>query len=137
MSYAMAAALQGAAYPQWSAEGTLSGREGADVFDAVPVGQLPDTYVSLGPELVRDRSDKTSAGAEHEFTVTVYTTEAGFEGAKDVAAAVCDALIDAPLALSRGHLVALNFFKAQAVRDRKGKGRRIDLKFRARVEDNQ
>ena len=136
MSYAMSAALQGAVYQHLIADATLGGLIGANVFDAVPSGQVPDTYVSLGPELVRDRSDKSSAGAEHEFTVTVYTTEAGFEGAKDVAAAICDALVDASLSLSRGHLVAMNFFKAHAVRDRKGSGRRIDLKFRARVEDN-
>ncbi|WP_420567560.1 DUF3168 domain-containing protein [Thalassovita sp.] len=136
MSYAMSAALQGAVFQQLITDTTLGGLVGANVFDAVPAGEVPDTYVSLGPELVRDRSDKTGAGAEHEFTVTVYTTEAGFSGAKEVAAAICDALVDAPLALSRGHLVAMNFFKAQAVRDRTGSGRRIDLKFRARVEDN-
>ena len=136
MSYAMSAALQGAVYQHLIADATLGGLIGANVFDAVPSGQVPDTYVSLGPELVRDRSDKSSAGAEHEFTVTVYTTEAGFEGGKDVAGAICDALVDASLTLSRGHLVAMNFFKANAVRDRKGSGRRIDLKFRARVEDN-
>jgi hypothetical protein len=132
----MSAALQSAVYQQLITDAAVSGLVGTDVFDAVPSGQAPDTYVSLGPELVRDRSDKTNAGAEHEFTITVYTSEAGFEGAKDVAAAICDALVDAPLTLSRGQLIALNFFKAQAVRDRKGKGRRIDLKFRARVEDN-
>ncbi|MGH1356063.1 MAG: DUF3168 domain-containing protein [Thalassovita sp.] len=136
MSYAMSAALQGAVFQHLIADATLSGLVGANVFDAVPSGVVPDTYVSLGPELVRDRSDKSNAGAEHEFTVTVYTTEAGFEAAKEVAAAICDALVDADLILSRGHLIALNFFKAQAVRDRKGQGRRIDLKFRARVEDN-
>lgn len=136
MSYAMSAALQGAVFQQLTTDAALSGLVGGHVFDAVPSGEVPETYVSLGPELVRDRSDKTNAGAEHEFTITVYTTEAGFSGAKEVAAAICDALVDAPLSLSRGHLVALNFFKAQAVRDRKGSGRRIDIKFRARVEDN-
>lgn len=136
MSYAMSAALQGAVFQQLIADPVVSGLVGAHVFDAVPMGNVPETYVSLGPELVRDRSDMTGAGAEHEFTVTVYSTEAGFERSKTIAAAICDALVDAGLTLTRGRLVALNFFKAQAVRDRKGAGRRIDLKFRARVEDN-
>lgn len=136
MSYAMAAALQGAVYQHLLADAGVAALVGADVYDAIPSGALPDTYVSLGPELVRDRSDQTHAGAEHEFTVTVFTTEAGFAQAKAVAAAICDALVDADLTLARGHLVALNFHKAQALRDQKGAGRRIDLKFRARVEDN-
>jgi len=132
MSYAMAAALQTAVYQALVADTGVD----AQVFDAVPSGVVPDTYVSLGPELVRDRSDKTGAGAQHEFTVTVYTTEAGFGAAKDLAAAICDALVDADLTLTRGTLVALNFYKAQAVREQKGTARRIDLKFRARVDDN-
>ena len=136
MSHAMAAALQGAVYQALLADAGVQALVGTDVFDAVPSGIVPDTYVSLGPELVRYRSDKTSAGAEHEFTVTVFTTEAGFAQAKDCAAAICDALVDAELTLSRGHLVALNFYKAQALREQKGAARRIDLKFRARVEDN-
>lgn len=132
MSYAMAAALQTAVYQALVADAAVD----AQVFDAVPSGGVPDTYVSLGPELVRDRSDKTGAGAQHEFTVTVYTTQAGFGAAKDLAAAICDALVDADLTLTRGTLVALNFYKAQAVREQRGTARRIDLKFRARVEDN-
>lgn len=136
MSYAMAAALQGAVYQCLLADTVVTALVGGAIYDAIPSGVVPDTYVSLGPELVRDRSDQTNAGAEHEFTVTVYTSEAGFAQAKTLAAAICDALVDADLTLTRGHLVALNFHKAQALRDQKGAGRRIDLKFRARVEDN-
>jgi len=46
-----------------------------------------------------------------------------------------DALIDAPLTLSRGHLVSLGFDRATAARTNNDTGRRIDLRFRARVED--
>ncbi len=136
MSYAMAAALQGAVYQRLQADAAVQALVGADVYDAMPAGTVPDTYVSLGPELVRDRSDKTGAGAEHEFTVTVFTTEAGFGVAKDCAAAICDALVGADMPLARGRLVALDFHRARAVREQKGAARRIDLKFRARVEDN-
>jgi hypothetical protein len=136
MSYAMSAALQTAIFQQLVSDPGVTALVGTNVFDAIPTGTLPETYVSLGPEVARDRSDKTGAGAQHEFLVTVYTTEAGFDVAKTVAAAICDALLSDTLVLSRGYLVALNFFKAQAVRDRKGSGRRIDLKFRARLDDN-
>ena len=58
----------------------------------------------------------------------------GFLQAKEIAVAVSDALVDAPLILSRGRLVALRFIKAQARRVDQGGARRIDLRFAARIE---
>lgn len=135
MSYAVAGALQTAVYQHLLADAAVAALVGTDIYDAIPTGTLPTTYVTLGPELARDKSDMTGAGAQHEFTVSVHTSAAGFGVAKDAAAAICDALVDADLVLSRGHLVALNFYKAQALRESTGE-RRIDLKFRARVDDN-
>jgi hypothetical protein len=91
--------------------------------------------VALGPEVARDRSDKSGAGAEHEFTVSVVTDSAGFVSAKATAAAVSDALVDADLTLTRGQLVSLNFYRAVAARVGTGDKRQINLIFRARVED--
>lgn len=135
MSYAVAAALQGAVYQQLQSDPGLSVLVGDRVYDAVPKGRLPDLYVALGPERVKDASDKTGHGAWHEFAVSVISDDAGFQTAKEVSAAVCDALIDADLALDRGWLVALNFKRAVAQRERAGR-RRVDLIFRARVEDD-
>jgi hypothetical protein len=135
MSYAVAAALQGAVYQQLQSDPGLSVLVGDRVYDAVPKGRLPDLYVALGPERVKDASDKTGHGAWHEFAVSVISDDAGFQTAKEVSAAVCDALIDADLALDRGRLVALNFKRAVAQRERAGR-RRVDLIFRARVEDD-
>lgn len=135
MSYAVAAALQGAVYQQLQSDPGLSVLVGDRVYDAVPKGRLPDLYVALGPESVKDASDKTGHGAWHEFAVSVISDDAGFQTAKEVSAAVCDALIDADLALDRGRLVALNFKRAVAQRERAGR-RRVDLIFRARVEDD-
>jgi len=135
MSYAIAAALQEAVFQRLSADSALTGLVGGAVHDAVPTGSLPQTYVVLGPEDVRAGSDGTGQGAWHRFVVSVVTDEAGFRGAKDVAMAVSDALVDAPLTLSRGRLVALNFYRARARREDRGTLRRIDLTFRARVED--
>ena len=100
----------------------------------MPPGTVTGTYVSLGPEDVRDASDQVGYGAFHEFAVSVVTDQAGFQEAKAVAAAVSDALVDAPLLLSRGRLVGLWFVKARARRVEKADMRRIDLTFRARVE---
>ena len=91
--------------------------------------------MALGPELAVDASDKTGRGAWHEFVVSVISDDAGFQIAKEVSAAVCDALIDAGLLLDRGRLVALNFKRAVAQREKAGR-RRVDLTFRARVEDD-
>jgi hypothetical protein len=137
MSYGMAGALQAAVYQRLLSDPGVSGLVGAAVYDALPVGELPQTYISLGPETVRDRSDVGGAGAEHRFTVSVVTETAGFGSAKAVAAAIGDALENADLVLSRGRLVGLWFERAAARRGGKaGRLRRIDLRFRARLEDN-
>jgi len=137
MSYGVAAALQAAVYQQLLADADVSALVGAAVYDALPAGVLPATYVSLGPETVRDRSDKSGAGALHVFTVSVVTETAGFGAAKAVAAAITDALTGAGLSLSRGRLVGLWFDRATARRTGSGGSiRRIDLRFRARVEDS-
>lgn len=137
MSYAMAGALQAAVYQCLRNDPGVSGLVGDAIFDALPVGELPDVYVALGPETVRDRSDSGGTGAEHRFMVSVVTDAAGFAKAKEIAGAVSDALSGADMALSRGRLVGLWFERAQARRGGKaGRVRRIDLRFRARVEDN-
>lgn len=136
MSYGVAAALQTAVYQHLSADIGLTNLVGTSIFDALPAGALPPLYIVLGSESVRDASDKTAGGALHEFTVTVVTESAGFASAKVVAAAVSDALVDAPLTLSRGALVSLNFYKAKAARVGTGDVRQINLIFRARVADD-
>ncbi len=136
MSYAMAAALQEGLYRQLTSDEALADLVGDAIYDVVPAGPVPGTYVSLGPEDARDASDKTGRGAEHRFTVSVVTDAAGFQTAKRAAVAISDALIDARFDLSRGRLVALGFLRARARRVQKGDVRRIDLTFRARVEDD-
>ncbi|WP_424984325.1 DUF3168 domain-containing protein [Microbulbifer sp. S227A] len=137
MSYAMASALQAAVYQRLLADPGVSGLVGAAVFDAVPEGELPEIYVTLGTETVRDRSDAAGTGAEHRFTVSVVSSAAGFGVAKEVAGAVSDALSDARPTLSRGRVIGLWFERAQARKTgTAGRIRQIDLRFRARLEDN-
>ena len=136
MSYGVAAALQAAVYQRLADDVDLNALVGTHIFDALPAGALPPLYVVLGSEDARDASDKTGGGALHQFTVTVVTESAGFASAKAAAAAVSDALVDAPLSLSRGSLVSLNFYKAKAARVGSGAVRQINLIFRARVADD-
>jgi hypothetical protein len=131
MSYAPSAALQTALYAHLS-----SAALDAPIYDAIPPGTAPDTYILLGPEEVIDRSDITARGAEHRLTIAVVTSATGFLAAKTLAAAICDRLEQPLPALTRGHLVALWFDRAEARRTENGRTRRIDLRFRARIEDS-
>lgn len=135
MSYGVAAALQAAIYQRLMADAALEALVGDAIYDAVPPGSPVGTYVSLGPETARDASSQTERGAEHEFSISVVTDAAGFQNAKAVAAAVSDALTGATLILARGHLVGLWFLRARARRVEDADIRRIDLFFRARVQD--
>ncbi|MFC2967860.1 DUF3168 domain-containing protein [Acidimangrovimonas pyrenivorans] len=134
MSYGVAAALQAAVYQHLAGDAALAALVGTGVYDAVPPGDKPPTYVVLGEEQVRDRSDATGDGAEHRLVVSVVSEAAGFAAAKAAAAAVSDALVDATLTLTRGTLVGIGFQKAVAKRIEDGTRRQIDLTFRARVE---
>jgi len=136
MSYALASALQAAVFSRLESDVALQALVGGAVYDAAPPGTVPGTYVTLGLEDVRDRSDGTGHGALHDFVVSIVTDAAGFQQAKTVGTAVSDALVDAALVLSRGRLVSLNFLRARARRVSSGAQRQIDLRFRARVEDN-
>ena len=135
MSYGVSSALQTAVYQHLVADAALAALVGSAIYDALPGGTLPSTYVTLGPEQVRERSDKSGHGALHTITVSVVTDTAGFQAAKDVAAAISDALVDADLTLSRGSLIYLNFDRAIAKLEGTGTQRRIDMRFRARVQD--
>lgn len=135
MSYGVAGALQTAVYQALVADAGLSALVGSNIFDTAPPGPVPVLYVSLGDEEVRDLSDKTGAGASHEFTISVVSETAGFLAAKEVATAISDILTGSSLTLSRGRIIALNFLRARARRVQDGAVRRIDLRFRALVED--
>ncbi len=135
MSYAISAPLQEAVFGALANDATLDSMVNGSIFDAEPTGALPPVYVTLGAESARSRSDATGGGATHEFVISVVTEAAGFLGAKSIAGVVSDLLVDADLTLSRGRLVSCRFLKAKAARDDVGTRRRVDLTFRARVDD--
>lgn len=136
MSYALAGVLQASVYAALVADTSLGGLVGSAIYDAVPTGTLPEIYVRLGSETAKDASDGSGSGAIHQFTVSVITTNPGFSSAKEVASAISDALHNADLALSRGRLVWLQFERATAKRIDTSSARQIDLRFKARVQDD-
>lgn len=135
MSYGVAQSLQEAIYAHLRADAALTALVGEAVYDVIPPTDLPALYVALGAEVVRDKSDMTGGGAEHELTISVVTHNAGFSSAKQAAGAVSDALVDAELTLGRGALASLHFYRARAARVGTGDERQINLIFRARVCD--
>ncbi len=136
MSYGASSALQAAVYQVLAGDAALSALVGAAVFDEVPPGPASGTYVTLGEGEVRDLSDASGGIGEHRFGVSVISDAEGFQTAKAAAEAVSDALVGAAPVLSRGRVVNLSFVKARARRVRAGQVRRIDMTFRAIVEDN-
>jgi HK97 family phage portal protein len=102
---------------------------------ALPQGPLPPLYVTIGPEKVRDRSDGSFGGALHDFSVTVTSSAAGYHQAKQAASAVSDALLNGGLSLARGRVGRVQFHRAQA--GRSGADRRIEMWFRARLDEDE
>lgn len=137
MSYQATAALQAAVYQALREDEPLGELVGDAIFDAMPVAAPTGTFVSLGPEEVRDAGDMTGAGSSHDFVVSVLSgadDAGGFGTVKAAAVAVSDALERLELRLERGHLVGLWFLRAKARRAENGAGRRVDLTYRARID---
>lgn len=130
MSYGASSALQAAVFQVLT---TAPALVGVAVYDAVPPGPA-GTFVLVGPEEVRDASDKSGQGAEHQLAISVVSNGSGFMAAKTIAGAITDTLTGADLTLTRGHVVSFLFLRASARRIDEGEVRRIDLIFRARIE---
>lgn len=136
MSYGSAAALQAAIYQVLASDAAVSALVSGHVYDAAPMAAVPPLYVTFGPEDVRDRGDMSGHAARHDFTVSVVSDKGGFHAAKEVAAAISDALVDARPALSRGRVVRMDFVRGAARRVGRAAKRRIDLRFAALVADD-
>ncbi|MEM1314026.1 MAG: DUF3168 domain-containing protein [Pseudomonadota bacterium] len=137
MSYAGAGALQEAAYQALSASPALEALVGGRVFDAAPHRDGPEgapgTYVLLGDERTRPWGARGLEGAEHELEVAVVSPAESFASAKAAAGAVSDVLLGPLPALAAGRVATAQFAGARTRRLRDG-GRRIELRFRFRVE---
>jgi hypothetical protein len=139
MTGVFSADLQAAVYQRLAADVALAGLIDGAIFDAPPDGprgaDAPD-HLLIGEERIRPNDSMTSRGALHDFSVTVHSARDGFERAKRIAAAVCESLVDAELDLVGGRVVALRFLRATAERGRAPDKRRIALRFRAVVDQN-
>ena len=135
MSYAVSGALQAAVFQVLAGDATVQALSGGAIHDALPEGPAPGLFVLIGEEEVRDLSTQTGRLASHRFGVSVVSDALGFRSAKALAGAITDALVDAAPVMDRGHIVSMRFLRARARLVRAGQTRRIDLTFRAIVED--
>lgn len=134
MSYAAASALQTALFSMLSGDATLATLAPGGVYDAPVPGTPAGSYVVLGIEDALDRSDMSGGGAEHRVSLQVISAAPGFQTVKDAAARV-DALLQGPLPpLGVGRVVAVWFLDARARRLEGGDLRRIELRYRIRIE---
>jgi hypothetical protein len=139
MSYALSPALQAAVFQRLAGDPALTALVGAAIYDAPIEREADETapdHVTLGEETVRPNDTMTSRGAIHDFDVTVHSGRDGFDTAKRIAAAICEALVDAPLTLDAGRLVGLRFLRARAERGRAPEKRKIALRFRAALDQD-
>ena len=137
MSYAGSEALQRAVYQRLIANPGVTAQVGTEIYDAAPpidAAAQPEVYIHFGSERVRDVGSQTSRSARHDFSIFVQAGTTGFLRAKAAAGAVCDALIDAEMPLSRGELVGLSFVSAEARRGPAPTRRQIELRFRATID---
>ena len=137
MSYGLSAALQRLFFAALTDD--VQGSLGVQVFDLPPSGVVPEVYVLLGPENVRDVSDVSARRTLHRCIVSVICAEAGFSEAKEIAAEVVRRVEGANRELHEegtalGRVTDLRFESASARRADKGGTRRIDLKILARLE---
>lgn len=137
MTYALSFALQEAVYAALTGSGELAALVGGRIFDSPPHADAPEAEagpcVTLGEERAEAWRAQGLEGSEHEIEVSVHSGEASFAQAKKIAAAAAAALEDGLPPLSQGRLATADFLGARARRPRDG-GRRIDLRFRFKVE---
>ena len=139
MTYALAWPLQQAVFALLDGDAGVAAHLAGRIYDAPPplVGEAAPEglYAVIGDEEVADWSTKSDFGANHLFTVSVNAPRAGFAEAKQAAGAISDALLGGLPALSRGHLVAIRFVDARTRREAEGEMRRVEMRFRAVIED--
>jgi hypothetical protein len=139
MTYALGWPLQKAVYAALMAAPAVGGALGGRIHDGAPQEAEPGAgdavYIVLGDDSAIDFSAADMAGAGHLITIGIVAPRRSFGEAKAVAGAVCDVLLGADLALERGRVVSLSFQSAKTKREERDAIRRIDLRFRALVED--
>ena len=128
-------ALQQAVYAELNANAEVQAVLGNPprVHDAVPRdAQFP--YAVIGDGQENDASTATEQGSEHILAIHIWSRGGGHREAKEIAAAIRDALDGASLALTGFALVGIAFQSGDYAREPDGETWRASLRFRAVTE---
>lgn len=106
---------------------------GARIYDDVPRAAITPS-VTFGPSTTRDWSTGTEQGAEHLFTLRVWSKSGGEKETHEILAAVRTALHEASLSLVGHRLVSLRHETSDAVRGADGESYQGIARFRAVTE---
>lgn len=106
---------------------------GARIYDEPP-REAAFPYVTLGEATLADRSTSTEGGDEHGVTLHVWSRHGGHREAHEIAGALLEALIDAPLAPNGHRLANLRFITADVRREPDGRTYHGIVRLRAYTE---
>ena len=131
-SVALRAAIHDALIADTALAAALGGHR---VYDPPPrEAELP--YVTLGEVRITDASGDDAPLLEHQLTLHAWSRQGGHKEAHAIAAALLQALDDAPLAPAGHRLVNLRFTVADIRREADGRTYHALVRFRAVTESN-
>ncbi|WP_029003706.1 DUF3168 domain-containing protein [Azorhizobium doebereinerae] len=128
-----ARALRGAIQARLAADGPLDALLAGRIHD-VPPKDAAFPFVTLGEAVVSDWSTATEGGSDQALTLHVFSRAGGRAEAMALAAAVQEALHEAPLALPGHALALLRATTAEVRRDGDGRTFHGLVRFRALTE---
>lgn len=138
MSYKFQDSLQSQIYTTLINDSEILATTNGAIFDAAPSdGDLPEVYIRIGNEYVRDRSSATHQQTEIQFEISVFSKNQGFIKAKILSSQISALMKLDNLHLEHGHLVGVWFQNAQTYRLEKGNLRQIKLWFKAYIDSTQ
>ncbi|TCT07625.1 DUF3168 domain-containing protein [Aquabacter spiritensis] len=129
-----ALALRQAIHDRLAADAPLAALAGAVRIHDVPPADVAFPFVILGEAVVADWSTATEGGTEQSLTLHAFSRAGGRREAFALAAAIQEALHDAPLALAGHRLANLRATTAEVRREGDGRTYHALVRFRAVTE---
>lgn len=122
--------LQQAVHTALRGDAALTNLVADRIFDHVPQG-TPFPYIVIGEATAESFDTKTEDGQEQTLTIHSWSRHRGLLEAKEIMAAVTDALDQQSLSIAGHDLVLLRFVFARTLRDPDGLTRHGVQRFRA------
>lgn len=134
MPIAASVALRAAVYEALAANSQLvAALGGSKIYDEPPKAAV-FPYVTMGEARIADFSAGSESSEEHQLTLHAWSRQGGHKEAHVIAAALLQALDDAPLTLADHQLINLRFAVADVRREADGRTYHALVRFRAVTE---